>query len=252
MRDELELVTRPRAPVVTYEEIAAEYYDPRRHPTCANFREASAWVLGGWLRRFPVAAGRSCEVGAGDSLLAELLADAGAGLEGLVISDASPSMLRYSARWAGRGARLVLGPAESLPFPDAGFDLLVSSLGDPYNVPAFWAEVFRVLRPGGLAFFTTPSCQWATAFRSGDGDEIMSAEFETSGGQTVRVPSWIYPAEEQVRLIEDHRLAVLETVHVRRSALKGTRISQKLLPEEAPSLSVVTGYLAAKGEARQG
>ena len=31
--------------MVSYNEIASEYYDAQRHPTCANFREASAQIV---------------------------------------------------------------------------------------------------------------------------------------------------------------------------------------------------------------
>src|SRR5438132_3045781 len=99
----------------SYEEIASEYYDRTRHPTCANFREASARILRVWLRRLSVERGQVCEVGAGDSLLAELLLEAGKEPRGVIISDPSPSMLEFSKKWVNRGAELSLNRAEMLP-----------------------------------------------------------------------------------------------------------------------------------------
>jgi SAM-dependent methyltransferase len=232
----------------SYEGIASEYYNPARHPTCANFREASAIVLRGWLRRFPPSRGIVCEVGAGKSLLAELLAEHDpSALRGLLITDASPSMLRYSSEWESKGARLSLCEASELPLGDGEVGLLVSSLGDPYDEPAFWDEARRVLSPGGRVFFTTPSHEWATAFRSDDaGAEAMAAAFDLSGGQKVLVPSWIYPADEQKKLVEGHGLSVEDVVEVRLSELKSGDISPKLVLKDHEDLSVVTGYLVAK------
>ena len=43
-------------------------------------------------------------------------------------------------------------PAEKLPFPDASFDLVTCRTAPHHfaDVPAFVAEVARVLRPGGV------------------------------------------------------------------------------------------------------
>src|SRR2546429_557442 len=104
----------------SYEELASEYYDPLRHPTCANFREASALILKKWVMAHP---GQfRWEVGAGDSVLAELLSESAPGTKGVVIADASLSMLKYSSRWTTQGALLVVSRAESLPVTDGHVD----------------------------------------------------------------------------------------------------------------------------------
>src|SRR5258708_2843943 len=99
----------------TYELVALEYYDPHKHPTCANFREASAGILRDWLAQlFPNGPGRACEVGAGRSILAELLDRQRVPLDDLLITDSSPSMLSYSSGWRQRGSRLSLNQAEAI------------------------------------------------------------------------------------------------------------------------------------------
>lgn len=71
--------------------------------------------------------------------------------------DGDPDMLdqAQAKRTPGSGDRLVLSVAyaESLPFPDACFDRVISSLFfhhlGPSSKRAALAEVFRVLKPGG-------------------------------------------------------------------------------------------------------
>jgi SAM-dependent methyltransferase len=236
------------APLARYDVLAEEYYDERRHPTCANFREASARILESWLERFPIDQdGLSFEVGAGDSLLAELLARRGSRLQGLIATDQSPSMLRHSEKWKGTGLQLLVSEADELPLADGSLNLLVSSLGDPYNTPAFWREASRALRPGGRVLFTTPSHEWATSYRAGQAQEATTAEFVLSDGRTVLVPSWVYSTAEQVRLIKCNDLAVVEIVHVSRSSLVAKRLSPKLLVGNGHDLSIVSGYFVVKG-----
>ncbi len=192
--------------------------------------------------------GLICEVGAGKSLVAELLDEQEhAALRRLLITDASPSMLRYSREWEPEGARLTLCESSDLPVADGEVALLISSLGDPYNELAFWNEARRALTPGGFALFTTPSYEWSSSFRSSaDGEKEMAAAFDLSGDGRVFVPSWIYPDDEQRKLVEGCGLSVEEVTELRRSALTSEKISPKLLLEDMPDVCVVAGYLVKK------
>ncbi|TMJ13453.1 MAG: class I SAM-dependent methyltransferase [Alphaproteobacteria bacterium] len=61
-----------------------------------------------------------------------------------------PPLARARRRF-GKEARLVRASAEALPFPDSAFDAAVS-LNSLYfwpDVPAAFAELARVVRPGG-------------------------------------------------------------------------------------------------------
>jgi hypothetical protein len=168
-------------------------------------------------------------------------------LQGVIISDPSPSMLAFSKKWADHGAQISLSSAEAIPVDSNSLELVVSSLGDPYNEPPFWAEAHRTLCPGGLVFFTTPAYEWAQAFRSrtGQGD-TMSAEFELKDGRKVFVPSWIYPVEQQAELIKTSGLDLKEVVQVPLSDLHSEQLSPKLLVAHGDDLNVVTGYLCTK------
>jgi hypothetical protein len=233
--------------VGTYEELAKEYYDPVRHPTCANFRQASDHLLVAYLSQHPFGDGWLCEVGCGDSLIATHLLERGHGLARLVLIDSAPSMLAYSKRWKQRGARLLLADSTNLPLSSESVEFLVSSLGDPYNGPAYWEEVSRVLRRGAVSLFTTPAYEWAAAFRGGPAAPSMgSAEFQLANGRILCVPSWIYPIREQTQLIQTHRLVVESVVEVPIATLSPTSRSPKLREERGDAASVVTGYLVKK------
>jgi SAM-dependent methyltransferase len=224
----------------SYERVAAEYYDPVRHPTCANFRAASASLLE---RLTPdVSPGHCCEVGAGDSLLADLLWRRHRDVEGLLITDAGPRMLNYSRRWAERGARLATARASELPVPDESFSLVVASLADPYDEGSLWKEVARVLTSGGRCVLTTPAVGWARRFRPDS--SRAAAEFQLRDGSVVNLPSHVRSLQDERDLIEGSGLRLVAEDSISLSALDGP-ISGKLhvlRPDEA----VVDGFVALK------
>ncbi|HSS51163.1 MAG TPA: methyltransferase domain-containing protein [Thermoanaerobaculia bacterium] len=92
------------------------------------------------------------DVGTGTGFLALLLAEMGHRVKGL---DLSPGMVEQSQRNAaerGLPAEFAVGDAESLPEPDAAYDVLVNrnvlwTLPRPEKAVADWK---RVLKPGGL------------------------------------------------------------------------------------------------------
>ncbi|MDX6576322.1 MAG: hypothetical protein QOE96_2275 [Blastocatellia bacterium] len=231
----------------TYEDVASEYYDSVRHPTCANFRAGSDLLLDQWLAKHPHRGSWICEVGPGRSAVAEQLLRRGEPLDRLTLVDSSCIMLSYSMKWATHGASLVVGDATALPLGSDTFDLIVSSLGDPYNTPGFWREIQRVLRPGGQSFFTTPAYDWAVAFRSGAEDpEITSAAFDISNGQHIAVPSWIYQPNQQQNLIEAEGLRLDRVDQVPMRALSSQRLSSKLVLDRGMDAAIVTGYSVTK------
>jgi ubiquinone/menaquinone biosynthesis C-methylase UbiE len=108
---------------------------------------------------------RVLDVGSGPGYFARMLAEA-VGAEGSVVGiDAAPEMTDYAGRRARRlsNCRFEPGTADSLAFPDAAFDVVVSSLMI-HHLPeearlAAVREMRRVLRPGGtllLAEFRIP------------------------------------------------------------------------------------------------
>ncbi|HHQ4884035.1 TPA: malonyl-ACP O-methyltransferase BioC [Aeromonas veronii] len=93
------------------------------------------------------------DLGCGTGFFLPTLATRCAELTGL---DLAPGMLEQAAL-RGRGARLVCGDAEQLPFADNAFDWVFSSLALQWcERPAqAFAELLRVVKPGGQIFFAT-------------------------------------------------------------------------------------------------
>jgi len=104
---------------------------------------------------------RVLDVGCGPGFYARELIERGAAV---VAFDASERMVHLAAQRVpeARVVQAVLG--EPLPFPDHEFDLAVCALAIHYvsNRGAAFAELFRVLRPGGAAIVSTqhPTADW--------------------------------------------------------------------------------------------
>lgn len=227
----------------TYEDVASEYYDSRRHPTSANFREASQYFLRSWLDSLLDTSGWMVEVGAGDSLVAQELGRRRLPMNRLLVTDSSGLMLSYSDRWRKDGVVLTLSDANRLALKSSSAGSIVSILGDPYNESRFWNEVRRVLRPGGLALFTTPSFEWASAYREATKSDPGLAEFELRDGRRRQLASRILTPEEQISEVESAGLTVKEVSEVPMRCLRGP-LSPKILCLRGPESSLVTGFVA--------
>jgi|SRR5580704_3013808 SAM-dependent methyltransferase len=233
-------INKPNLPVSTYEDVAVEYYDPVRHPTCANFSELSNAFLHPRIRKYAAAGGNILEVGAGRSTAAPILQERGVPVTRLTLLDQSARMLAYSSDWEDKGARLLLGDACRTQLPERSFRLIVSALGDPYNCPAFWREVARLLERGGVCLFTTPAPEWATRFRPPERE--AHAEFVIADGSTVLVPSKIPAHEQQGTTIADAGLHSIDDEGLGAQKLSGPPSPKLLLDEATMRLPIVRGF----------
>lgn len=229
-----------------YDAVADEYYDSIRHPTCSNFREASLLYLDSINSRIKLG-GKLLDVGAGKSVVAEILLKKSQTLNNTTILDHSLPMLRHSKVYLDQGANLIVAEATALPVRDRSQDFIIASLADPYNTSLFWREVNRCLAADGHCIFTTPSFLWASHFRlNTETEKESSALFELRNQTTIYVPSLIYNRSDQLSLIDSEGLVAEDTTDVFVDALK-TPLSGKLLIARGPSrMPAVTGYVIRK------
>jgi len=113
-------------------------------------------TAGETLKRLDITPGESLlDVGCGTGVLLEAIARS---VPDTVLSGADPSddMLEIAHKRLGQVAHLKQGQAESLPFPDAAFDIVVSTSAFHYfrNPLCALKEMARVLRPTGHVVIT--------------------------------------------------------------------------------------------------
>lgn len=228
-----------------YSRVAAEYYDPSRHPTVANLTESSSRLAARWLDLIEASEKNICDVGAGRSVVALWLEKQGSALGNLVLTDSSDEMLQHSARWCEAARLCAVAPADNLPLSDASQEIVTALLGDPFNDRGFWLEARRVLRAGGNLIFTTPSFEWASAYRYISGDDKSQAVFDLADGELVALPSWVMPKDDQLALAAEQGFEPIAVEDVSFASLRPP-ISPKLRVAEERGLPVVTGYLFAR------
>ncbi len=231
--------------MIPYTRVADEYYDPIRHPTCANFEELSKKFLEPVIRAMAGETIRVLDVGAGRSLAAAVIANFRSRLDHCVLLDISPAMLGHSSEWQKLGATLVMPDARNTGLPSNSFQVLVSSLGDPYNNAQFWAEAHRLLCEGGTCLFTTPTPEWADWFRPAA--ERSEAQFDLVNGQTIHVPSHVPSLERQVRMIQQAGFRISEIQSFFASDVSGP-LSAKLKPpgDGRARIPILRGFKATR------
>ncbi|NBB98144.1 MAG: 3-demethylubiquinone-9 3-O-methyltransferase [Alphaproteobacteria bacterium] len=97
------------------------------------------------------------DLGCAGGFMAEALDDRGAAVTGIDPAAEAIAAARAHAQQAGRSIRYDVGAGEALPYPDAGFDVVVcvDVLEHVQDLARVLAEVSRCLRPGGLFLFDT-------------------------------------------------------------------------------------------------
>jgi ubiquinone/menaquinone biosynthesis C-methylase UbiE len=193
-----------------YEAIAEEYYDADRHPTCRNFSDLSHRFLLERIEKLAHSTKFALEIGAGKSIVAPTFVKLKTPLSRVTILDQSASILKHSNKWISAGAISKIADARRTELPGNYFDLIVSSLGDPYDCEDFWREVRRIIVDRGIFLFTTPSFEWSSKFRSAV--ELNKAEFVLRDGEAVSVPSFTRPLIEHRNVIREYGFEIVEEV----------------------------------------
>jgi ubiquinone/menaquinone biosynthesis C-methylase UbiE len=115
-------------------------------------------VLEKYVPEFSVQGARILDIGCGDAGVIIAFAEAGARVAGLELDEKSLQRAAIRAEEHGVDATLAKGIAESLPFPDASFDLVIldNVLEHVTDRAGTLREIRRVLRPDGLLYMVTP------------------------------------------------------------------------------------------------
>lgn len=173
----------------SYEEIADEYYDPR-HITSRNFDAATMAFLESW--RCPILPnGPVLVVGAGRGTGNPYFMQDG---NRIIHTDISYSMLTLSPREDCKVR--VQCDALALPFASNTFAAVTAFLFDPYNKPAFYVEVSRVLARQGVFLGTFPHYEWGITLRQMRGYAMNKARLVTQDGRVLERDSFLMNDEE--------------------------------------------------------
>lgn len=182
--------------------IWAESYPPEPHNPLMQLEQSIAAPM--IEAAAPV---RAIDVGTGTGRYLKLLSAAGARL--VVGVDLSLPMLTHGRA----GTPRVCGDACKLPFADATFDLVCSSLmvGDVEDLGTWIREAARLLTPGGHLIYSDfhPSWsaqQWRRTFRAVDGRRIELSYFPHSIEEHL---DQLERVALQVRTIREPRMASL-------------------------------------------
>ncbi|MDR2145419.1 MAG: methyltransferase domain-containing protein [Tannerella sp.] len=92
-----------------------------------------------------------------------------------------------------------VGSVRNMPFPDNSFDVVISSLADPYFYPSAICDIHRVLKPNGKFIFTTPSSVWSNAIRN---DNTNKTTFVLKSGDKSEVFSFTFTMPEIVEILK--------------------------------------------------
>ncbi len=144
------------AEVAKFDTLASRWWDPD-----GEFRplhEINPLRLD-WIRQYADLNGRSVvDIGCGGGILAESMAAAGADVTGIDMAEGPLAVARLHQVESGAGVDYRQSTAEELAAADAGQYDIVTCLEMLEHVPSpaqIIASVHTLLRPGGLAFFST-------------------------------------------------------------------------------------------------
>lgn len=164
------MTTANSANVALFDDLATDWWDSegssallhRINPVrMAYVRDRAIAHFGGnRLARHPLAGLAAADIGCGAGLVAEPLARMGAAVTGLDAGTATISAARAHAE--GQGLRIAYrsGEVASLAAEQPGaFDLVtcLEVVEHVADVPAFLADLRRLLKPDGLLIFSTPN-----------------------------------------------------------------------------------------------
>ncbi|MRS12562.1 MAG: class I SAM-dependent methyltransferase [Actinobacteria bacterium] len=180
-------------------------------PRASDYRESAPHAAGpdldllvAWLE--PKPAEHALDVATGGGHVALALARTGADVDAC---DLTPEMLDAAAALLAANdctAAFAVGEADALPYADASFDIVACRIAAHHfpDAPAFFAEVMRVLKPGGRFGFqdqTLPPEPTSAVF-----NDTFERVRDASHNQSYSKEGWITLIERAGLHVERHEL----------------------------------------------
>jgi len=192
----------------SYNRIANEYYEPR-HITSRNFDAATESACAN--RDFPIPKnGLVLEVGAGKGSAKKYCKVENSRI---VQTDLAEDMLALSPR---EDFLLALRcDALDMPFISSSFSTVLAFLYDPFNLPPFYFEISRVLKPGGIFVGTLPHFKWGLTLRKKIGYPLHKTKFklfQSVDEEYIELDSFLMDDQEITQTLSDAGLATLELI----------------------------------------
>lgn len=179
-----------------YEFIASEFTDEKR-VTTANFHDLSFEFLLSETNRQLGPKDNVLDLGTGRGYLAHKLSET---YSKVFSVDLAFQMLQFNGVLTSQ-VKMVCGSAFNLPFLSDSFNVVVSSLADPFLIEAALVEISRVLKKDGRFICSSPSEVWSAAFRDHVNNSRLSTKFLHSSGLEVEVFSFTYTNDQLVQLL---------------------------------------------------
>jgi 2-polyprenyl-3-methyl-5-hydroxy-6-metoxy-1,4-benzoquinol methylase len=123
----------------------------------ADFLDHETWVRPAFARLGPLAGKTALDYGCGHGMAAVTLARAGAAVTAFDLSPGYVAEARDRAAANGVRVECVAADGEHLPFADGSFEAIWgNAILHHLDLPAAARELWRVLKPGGVAVFAEP------------------------------------------------------------------------------------------------
>lgn len=190
------------------------HWEPSTPAAAARYEAMTDLAFGGFFDRLAEDVALACpagsvlEIGGGPGVLAERICRRAPAIE-LTGADIDPAMVERARQRAGKAglqerATFQVASVEELPYPDASFDLVVSTFSMHHwsDPDAALAGIHRVLRPGGRALIY--DFAFSRAFGAGGGTPVV-----VLAARSPFRDGWLTPVRWPGRLVLVRRLELV-------------------------------------------
>lgn len=183
---------------IGYNKVAYEFTEEKR-VTTHNFHIASTKFFKTSIQKYIKKNTKILEVGPGQGWLAKKIALPSQSYSTIDISTnmQSTSVSKYN----------YVGTIRNTNFKENNFDVIISSLADPYLFPSAILEIRRILKNNGIFIFTTPSSKWSKNVRNNKLNNKTT--FLLHDESTAEVFSFTFTLQELITILEELQMKVI-------------------------------------------